>query len=139
MSSEVATGGCLCGDVRLEINGPLTDAHWCACRRCQKWAGSPTVAWADVRTSDLRFTAGKPARFEPAPGQRRGHCARCGSALCVFDEGSDIASVVLACLDDLDAHQPEGVSFPESLPRWLPAAGFSGPRNDEGTLAGPFE
>ena len=62
-----------------------------------------------------------------------------GSALCVFDEGSDIASVVLACLDDLDAHQPEGVSFPESLPRWLPAAGFSGLGNDEGTLAGPFE
>ena len=131
MSSEVATGGCLCGDVRLEINGPLTDAHWCACRRCQKWAGSPAVAWADVRA------VGGVGPFHP--GQRRGHCARCGSALCVFDEGSDIASVVLACLDDLDAHQPEGVSFPESLPRWLPAAGFSGPRNDEGTLAGPFE
>ena len=43
MSGPVASGGCLCGDVRLEINGPLTDAHWCACRRCRQWAGSPAV------------------------------------------------------------------------------------------------
>jgi hypothetical protein len=33
--------------------------------------------------------------------------------------------VVLACLDDVDAHRPEGVSYSESLPCWLPAAGFA--------------
>ncbi|MFM7551930.1 MAG: GFA family protein [Actinomycetota bacterium] len=130
MSGPVASGGCLCGAVRLELDGPLADPHWCACRRCRRWAGSPVVAWVDVRASDLRFPAGEPAWFEPAPGQRRGHCARCGSALCVFDDGSEIASVVLACLDDPDPYRPAGVSYAESLPTWLPASGFAGSDDD---------
>lgn len=34
-------GGCLCGCVRFEIDGPLLRSSHCHCRQCQKAHGAP--------------------------------------------------------------------------------------------------
>jgi hypothetical protein len=58
------TGQCLCGDIKLEYDGPLGPIALCHCIHA-------------------RFTAGEDLirEYESRPGKYRGFCPRCGSQL----------------------------------------------------------
>ena len=43
---STVTGGCFCGQVRIEVQGPEKYACFCHCESCQRAAGAPVVAWA---------------------------------------------------------------------------------------------
>ena len=45
-------GGCRCGAVRYEVDGPLRDVLVCHCDACRAAAGEPWAATA-VRRTDL--------------------------------------------------------------------------------------
>ncbi len=80
----MATGRCLCGAVRYEVNGPLRDVLICHCVECRRWHGHVSASTAASR-DDLVLTQDRGLRWFQSPGSdasaRRGFCVECGSSL----------------------------------------------------------
>lgn len=76
-------GGCLCGTVRFEINGPIRNIVHCHCSRCRKAQGSAFATNGIVNDSNFRIFAGADALtgYESSPGQTKYFCKVCGSPI----------------------------------------------------------
>ncbi len=80
-SSDVATGRCLCGDVRVEVRGePLWTGH-CHCRSCRRNTASLVATFVGYHPEAVKFPAASRRVFESSPGVLRGFCARCGTPI----------------------------------------------------------
>lgn len=100
----MTTGGCYCGAVRYEANGPLTSVTYCHCSKCRKWHGH-FGAYTAVDRPLFRLTEARGLKWHAvSPTVRRGFCAECGSSL-LFDEGAD--RKISMCAGTLD--EPTGV------------------------------
>lgn len=121
------TGGCLCGDVRLEASGRPYRVGLCHCLDCRKHSGSVFHASAifpeDAVTieGDIRDYAG------------RHFCPRCGSS--VFARSGDEIEVSLGCLDAPDQWVPTYENWTVRRESWLPPFPFKThyERDREGT------
>ena len=80
------TGGCFCGDVRYETEGPEEFACFCYCESCQRAAGAPLVAWATYSRAEFRVTRGDMHWHHSSPGVTRGVCANCGTSITYENE-----------------------------------------------------
>ncbi len=77
-------GGCLCGAVRYEIDGPLTNARACHCSRCRKAFSGASSAYAEfAEASTFRWVAGedKVQQYTSEQAWGLGFCRVCGSTL----------------------------------------------------------
>ncbi|GAO36624.1 aldehyde-activating protein [Sulfuricella sp. T08] len=76
-------GGCLCGVVRFEIEGPIRNIVYCHCSQCRKAQGSAFATNGIVRASGFRITSGEDALtgYESTPGQTKFFCKICGSPI----------------------------------------------------------
>ena len=107
------TGGCLCGDVRLEATGEPIRVGLCHCLDCRKhhgalfWAGAIFPAEAVTVEGETRDYAGR--RF----------CPRCGSS--VFARSGDEVEVHLGALDAPDQLTPTYELWTVRREAWLPA------------------
>jgi len=84
------TGGCLCGAIRFEITGALSDIWTCHCSKCRKARGSAFHAGAMCRAADLRMLSGDDAitAYDAPSGYPTRFCRHCGSpAPLVFEQG----------------------------------------------------
>ncbi len=98
-----ATGRCLCGAVRYDLQGPLRDVLLCHCVECRRWSGHVFAATAVQRehlvlreSSGLRWIASP----ESESGARRGFCGECGSSLFWDAPARDTVSVAAGTLDE---------------------------------------
>jgi len=74
-------GSCLCGDVRIQVEGELGPPDACHCSQCRKWSGH---VWAstDVLREQVTIVGEEHVRwFQSSDKVRRGFCSRCGSSL----------------------------------------------------------
>ena len=79
--TTIATGGCLCGGVRYEVRGPLSDVIACHCSQCRRTAGNFVTATI-AANADLRLRAEATlAWYRSSEAAERGFCARCGGNL----------------------------------------------------------
>lgn len=79
-----AQGGCYCGEIRYEIQGPCQGALQCHCRECQYITGGNANVIMVFKDEDFSFTQGTPAVFARSDLEtpvRRHFCATCGTAL----------------------------------------------------------
>jgi hypothetical protein len=128
------TGGCMCGDVRYEIDAPLGPAKYCHCKRCQRRTGTAASAQALVAPGAFRLVAGEGLvrAYRPPQGFEKAFCSACGSAL--FSRAPDdpsIISVRLGTLDDDPGVRPELRQFVTSAASWEPIPDDSLPRFPE--------
>lgn len=75
------TGGCLCGALRFEIDGPVRMRGLCLCRTCQKVSGGAGNLFVGLEAAAFRYTRGEPRRFARADASdapAREFCAECG-------------------------------------------------------------
>lgn len=92
------SGRCLCGAVRYEVHGPLSDAHACHCGQCRRQSGHFIVA-TGARRSDFRLTADSALKwYRSSEIAERGFCADCGSPL-FWDDGGEEISINAGSLD----------------------------------------
>jgi hypothetical protein len=99
-SAPPATGGCLCGGVRYEVNGTLRPVIMCHCTQCRRMTGHFMAATA-ARLADFRLVAQEPLRwYRSSPQAERGFCGRCGSTLFWKDAGRAYVSIAAGTLDD---------------------------------------
>lgn len=78
-------GGCLCGQVRFEIQGDLRDVVNCHCSKCRKFHGN-YGAYTSVKIENLKFIRQESLKWFQSPSDetanvRRGFCSECGSSL----------------------------------------------------------
>lgn len=119
-------GSCLCGAVRFEVTGPLTQIELCHCAKCRKAYGTAFAATLYARTSDFRWTAGveqvatfdAPLESEP-PAYRHCFCQRCGSPLPLCWQGLPWVELPAGSLDDPVAARPRYHQFCAQRVSWL--------------------
>lgn len=81
MGKTLARGGCLCGGVRYEVEGPLRDVIACHCSQCRKTTGHFMAATSAPRSA-VRLTASETLRwYQSSESAERGFCCRCGGNL----------------------------------------------------------
>jgi hypothetical protein len=97
-----ATGRCLCGAVRFEIDGPLRDVSVCHCVECRRWHGNPGGYTAAPREA-VRLVGEQHVRWIDSPESnahaRRGFCSECGSSLFWDAPASAQLSIAAGTLD----------------------------------------
>ena len=115
-----SAGGCLCGAVRYEVQGTVTESGYCHCRTCQKQSGAPVVAWFAIAPSGFRYISGTPNKFRATGHATREFCGNCGTYL-VFREDDPTATlgVNTATLDDPAQVPPEFHIWHESRITWF--------------------
>ena len=92
-------GSCLCGAVHYTIDGSLWDAHACHCTQCRKQSGH-FIACATASREAVTIQGEEAITwFEATPSIGRGFCAKCGSHLFWYQDGSDTISVNLGSID----------------------------------------
>jgi hypothetical protein len=99
----MATGRCLCGAVRYEIEGPLRDVLICHCEECRRWNGHFSANTA-ARREDLELIEESGLRWIDSPlsdaHARRGFCAQCGSSLFWDARDRPTVSIAAGTLDE---------------------------------------
>jgi len=75
------SGRCLCGDVRYEIDGPISPFWLCHCSKCRRANGSAFHASAVCDPAAFRWCSGEDSisEYEDTPGYKVRFCRRCGS------------------------------------------------------------
>ena len=106
------TGGCLCGDVRLEASGRPYRVGICHCLDCRKHHGALFYA-AAIFPQDAVAIAGETRDF-----RGRHFCPRCGSS--VFARFGDEIEVHLDTLNAPDQLVPSYENWIVRRESWLP-------------------
>lgn len=104
------TGGCLCGAVRFEVEGPLAPPDACHCSQCRRQSGH---YWAstNVRSSALTLHGAEELTWYASSEKvRRGFCRTCGSALLWDPIEHDVIAVAMGAFDG-----PTGVTLGEHI------------------------
>jgi hypothetical protein len=99
MTRTKTTGGCLCGAVRYEIEGPLPAPSACHCAQCRRHQGALGVF--TLAPAERYKIKGKQnlAWYESSAGIKRGFCKTCGSKLFWERTGSGQLDVTLGTID----------------------------------------
>jgi hypothetical protein len=75
------TGGCFCGALRFEADGPIRMRGLCFCATCQKISGGAGNLFIGLDADGFRYTQGEPQRFrhpDSPDGPTREFCGACG-------------------------------------------------------------
>ena len=100
------TGGCLCGEVRYEIRGPLRNVINCHCSKCRRSHGH-VAAYASTRRENLIFTKDNGLKWyrsvtDETPDVHRGFCKECGSSMFWDPRGAANIAVSAGSLDSTE-------------------------------------
>jgi hypothetical protein len=80
VAEELHSGGCACGGVRYEVDGPLRDVVVCHCERCRRTHGH-VAAYAACEATDLMLIEDRTLRWYHAEDRARGFCSQCGASV----------------------------------------------------------
>lgn len=114
-------GSCLCGAVRYEIDGPLSNVLNCHCGMCRKAHSAAFRTRASVAAEDFRFISGEEflTRYESSPGTFRCFCSRCGSGVVsMFTDNPGVYGFPLGTLDDDPGVKPVAHLYVASKAPW---------------------
>ncbi|PHP66055.1 aldehyde-activating protein [Zhengella mangrovi] len=109
---EKVTGGCLCGEVRIEATGHPHRVGLCHCMDCRKHHGALFHASAIFPREAVTITG------ETRDYAGRFFCPRCGST--VFGCSGDEVEVNLGSLDAPDRFRPTYELWTVRREAWLP-------------------
>jgi hypothetical protein len=98
------TGGCYCGALRFEAEGPIRMRGLCLCATCQKVSGGAGNLFIGLMADGFRYTEGEPQRFQhprSAEAPTREFCGVCGVHVAARSpKAPDGVIVKVGALDD---------------------------------------
>lgn len=114
-------GSCLCGEVKFQIIGQISDIIHCHCSLCRKSSGTAYATNGFVNFSDFKLTTGKSnlTHFELRPGKKRHFCKTCASP--IYSSNSQDKSRIRIRLGVLDSdinESPISHNFVTSKANW---------------------
>jgi hypothetical protein len=101
--SEAHRGSCLCGAVRVTVEGEMPPSDACHCSQCRNWSGH---VWAstDVERDHVRIDGEDQVNwYRSSEKVRRGFCRTCGSSMFWDVDGRAKLSIAMGIFD-----QPTG-------------------------------
>ncbi|MGD8785433.1 MAG: GFA family protein [Thioalkalispiraceae bacterium] len=126
-------GGCLCGGIRYEITGEITDIVYCHCSECRKAQGSAFATNGVVDTASFHILSGEDllTSFEPSPGYAKLFCSKCGSPIISkSNKKPGVVRVRLGTIESDILERPQAHIFVVSKANWEEICGEL-PRFDE--------
>lgn len=115
------SASCLCGVVRLQIEGGITDIIHCHCSLCRKSSGTAYATNGFVASSGLNVLRGVEhiRAFEVSPGRKRHFCGTCASPLYSSnDKDPERLRLRLGVLDSQISERPTSHNFVSSRAAW---------------------
>jgi hypothetical protein len=115
------TGACLCGGIRYEISGAITNIVCCHCSECRKAQGSAFATNGVVAANEFTLTAGEQllTRYEPSPGYAKYFCSLCGSPIISKSEQKpSVVRVRIGTIESDIAERPMAHIFVGSKANW---------------------
>jgi len=112
-------GGCLCGHIRFEAEGPPLKPHTCSCTMCQHHSGALTLHWVEFPSDKVRWRT-KPSVWRSSDYSSRSFCPTCGSTLGAIDD-KPVVALVLGSFDSANRKElaPEYHSHVGKRPKWM--------------------
>jgi hypothetical protein len=126
------TGGCQCGRVRYAARIDSDAAYLCHCGMCRRATGAVSVAFHNLKKTDVVWTGAAPDYYQSSLIARRGFCSACGTPLTFDYPDSDMMDLTIGSFDDPGRFVPDHHFSPETmLPHWRDTASLPGIRLDE--------
>ena len=125
-------GGCLCGELRYRVDGPVFRMSRCHCSMCRKAHGAAFGTYLNTRAEHFAVTRGadRIGRYDASPEAVRTFCTRCGATLqwIARAPGAPIG-IAAGTLDDDPGLRPERHIHVASKAPWyeLPDDGLPRP------------
>jgi len=94
----VRGGGCHCGAVRYEVEGPMRPVVFCHCRQCRSIHGHFAAYTAAPRDAVRMVESRGLAWYAASEHARRGFCRACGSSLFWEPKGEGYLAVAAGTL-----------------------------------------
>ena len=111
-------GGCLCGAVRYEIDGPLRDVVTCHCGQCLKTHGN-YAAYSATDKKNLRLIEDRGlAWYDSSDKAKRGFCRECGASLFWKPTFADYVAVSAGSMDGPTGLKVARHIFTREKPDW---------------------
>src|SRR5262245_4970021 len=112
-------GGCLCGAIRYEVDGPLFDVGNCHCSMCRRFHGAAFATYAKVNTDNFRWLKGQDLLtvYETSPSIGWAFCRVCGSSVGV-PSGAKLSDLAVGALDADPGVRPTYHMFVGSKATW---------------------
>jgi hypothetical protein len=117
--TQSLSGGCLCGAVRIELDGPPYRVGLCHCLDCRKKSGALFNAFA-IYPVDRVKVSGATATHRLRAGYARHFCPNCASPIYQLQDGTDEAEVSLGTLDEPNRLAPSYELWTVRREDWLP-------------------
>jgi len=125
------TGGCYCGALRFEAEGPAVFKGACHCRECQHISGGGANVFMGLPAKGFRYTKGAPKTFTrkdlDAPVTRE-FCGECGApTLSRIPSNPDLVIVKVGAFDDPSVYDGPQIAIwmDEARPYHLVAEGVA--------------
>ncbi|EGM79446.1 hypothetical protein Rhein_0330 [Rheinheimera sp. A13L] len=115
------SGQCLCGEVKIEIRGAITDIIHCHCSLCRKSSGTAYATNGFVLSSEFSLVHGKELlnAFSLKQGRQRHFCSRCGSPVYSSNAADpNRIRIRLGILDSAITERPISHNFVSSKANW---------------------
>ena len=111
---------CLCQTVKFRLLDEMTDARYCHCALCRKFAGTCPASWAVAKWQALVIESGasKVKEFNSGGGLRC-FCGRCGSPLWFKSLAHpELVAIPLGVFDSGPVPEPNSHIWTSSSPEW---------------------
>lgn len=120
-----ATARCHCGGVEIVARFPSRFCAHCYCASCRVNHAAGVVTWIGFERAQVTFAKGQELLrdYLSSPGTHRRYCGRCGTRLTFESEHgrwADEVHLPLALFVTPVDRAPQGNSFPEERPPWVP-------------------
>ena len=115
-------GGCLCGGVRYEISGDLSEMCYCHCQMCRRIHGTPFGSYGAINPQQRRYTKGEEliVEYQSSADAVRTFCSRCGSKLAFqSSQFPDEVWIAAGTFDDDPGIRPTSHIFVGSKAPWF--------------------
>lgn len=102
--NDAHKGGCLCGAVSFQVQGPLRDVVACHCSQCRRQSGHFFAATSVAEANLAVDGADNISWYRSSDAASRGFCRVCGSILFWKPEQGDHLGILAGAFD-----QPSGL------------------------------
>lgn len=114
-------GSCLCGAVKVEITGSISDIIHCHCSLCRKNSGTAFATNGFINASEFKVLDpdNKVGSYEFKVGKKRHFCTVCASP--IFSSNADNPTklrIRLGLLDSAITERPVSHNFVSSKANW---------------------
>jgi len=121
--ANIASGSCLCGEVRYEADITPDTGYYCHCRDCQIGSGSAFHVAVFSVLENFRLLAGELSSYSKIADSGRTvdrqFCGNCGTPLTWTGEGfPGVVLVSLSSLDNPEAHSPVHEGWTRNAVSW---------------------